>query len=78
MQRLAMDSAPRRVSSAWIVAALIVNPYLSHEMSERIDGAIEMNLVEIRRWKGRMRSQVKENNIHKSACEIIRKRPKLT
>jgi alpha,alpha-trehalose-phosphate synthase [UDP-forming] len=58
--------------------ALIVNPYSSHEMAERIRDAIEMDPVEIRRRMGRLRAQVRENNIYKWASDIIKKLSKLT
>jgi alpha,alpha-trehalose-phosphate synthase [UDP-forming] len=57
--------------------ALIVNPYSPHEMAERIHEAIEMEPVEIRRRMGRMRAQVRENNIYKWAGDIIKKLSKL-
>jgi alpha,alpha-trehalose-phosphate synthase [UDP-forming] len=53
--------------------ALIVNPYSPHELAERMHEAIEMDPVEIRRRMGRMRAHVRENNIYKWACDIIRK-----
>ena len=58
--------------------ALIVNPYSSHELAERIRDAIEMDPVEIRRRMGRLRAQVRENNIYKWAGDIIKKLSKLT
>lgn len=57
--------------------ALIVNPYSPHEMAERIREAIELDPVEIRRRMGRLRAQVRENNIYKWAGDIIRKLSKL-
>ncbi|MGH9704952.1 MAG: alpha,alpha-trehalose-phosphate synthase (UDP-forming) [Candidatus Acidiferrales bacterium] len=53
--------------------ALIVNPYAPHEIAERIHQAIEMSPVEVRRRMGRMRAQVRENNIYKWAGDIIKK-----
>ena len=61
-----------------LTEALIVNPYSSHEMAERIRDAIEMGPVEIRRRMGRLRAQVRENNIYKWAADIIKKLSKLT
>jgi len=58
--------------------ALIVNPYSTHELAERIRDAIEMDPVEIRRRMGRLRAQVRENNIYKWASDIIKKLSKLT
>jgi trehalose 6-phosphate synthase len=57
--------------------ALIVNPYSRHEMAERIRQAIEMKPVEIRCRMGRLRAQVRENNIYKWAGDIIKKLSKL-
>jgi trehalose 6-phosphate synthase len=57
--------------------ALIVNPYSAHEMADRIREAIEMDPVEIRRRMGRMRAQIRENNIYKWAGEIIKKLSRL-
>jgi alpha,alpha-trehalose-phosphate synthase [UDP-forming] len=60
-----------------LTEALIVNPYSPHEMAERIHEAIEMDPVEIRQRMGRMREQVRENNIYKWASDIIKKLSKL-
>lgn len=57
--------------------ALIINPYSPHEMADRIHEAIEMEPVEIRRRMGRMRAQVRENNIYKWAGDVIKKLSKL-
>ncbi|MGB7155503.1 MAG: trehalose-6-phosphate synthase, partial [Candidatus Acidiferrales bacterium] len=57
--------------------ALIVNPYSPHEMAERIHEAIEMEPIEIRRRMGRMRAQVRENNIYKWAGDIVKKLSRL-
>jgi alpha,alpha-trehalose-phosphate synthase [UDP-forming] len=58
--------------------ALIVNPYSPDEMAERIREAIEMDPIEVRQRMGKMREQVKENNIYKWAGDIIKKLSKLT
>jgi trehalose 6-phosphate synthase len=60
-----------------LVDALIVNPYSPHEMAERIHEAIDMEPLEIRRRMGRLREQVRENNIYKWAGDIIRKLSKM-
>ena len=57
--------------------ALIVNPYAPHEFAEKIHEAIQMEPVEIRRRMGRLREQVRDNNIYKWAGDIIRKLSKL-
>lgn len=57
--------------------ALIVNPYAPHELAEKIHEAIQMEPVEIRRRMGRLREQVRDNNIYKWARDIIRKLSKL-
>jgi len=57
--------------------ALIVNPYSAHEMAEQIRAAIEMDPVEIRHRMGRLRAQVRENNIYKWAASIIQKLSKM-
>lgn len=53
--------------------ALIVNPYSTDEVADRIREAIEMDHVEVRRRMGRMREHVRENNIYKWAGDIIKK-----
>jgi alpha,alpha-trehalose-phosphate synthase [UDP-forming] len=60
-----------------LTQALIVNPYSTDEMADRIREAIEMDPVEVRRRMGRMREHVRENNIYKWAEDIIKKLSKL-
>jgi alpha,alpha-trehalose-phosphate synthase [UDP-forming] len=57
--------------------ALVVNPYSPHEMADCIREAIEMDPVEIRHRMGRLRAQVRENNVYKWAGDIIKKLSKL-
>jgi trehalose-6-phosphate synthase len=57
--------------------ALIVNPYSTDEMTDRIREAIEMDPVEVRQRMGRMREHVRENNIYKWAGDIIKKLSKM-
>jgi alpha,alpha-trehalose-phosphate synthase [UDP-forming] len=57
--------------------ALIVNPYSTDEMADRIREAIEMDPVEVRQRMGRMREHVRENNIYKWAGDIIKKLSKM-
>jgi len=61
-----------------LAEALIINPYSADETAERMREAIEMPPVEVRRRMGRLRAQVRENNIYKWAAEIIRKLSKYT
>ena len=70
--------SPFTGASRELVDALIVNPYASHELADRIRDAIEMDPVEIRRRMGRLRAQVRENNIYKWAGDVIKKLSKLT
>jgi alpha,alpha-trehalose-phosphate synthase [UDP-forming] len=57
--------------------ALIVNPYDPDSMAEHIREAIEMEPIEMKRRMGRMREQVRENNVYKWAGDIIQKLSKL-
>jgi trehalose 6-phosphate synthase len=70
--------APSALAARELPDALIVNPYSPHEMAERIRQAIEMEPAEVRHRMGRLRAQVRENNIYKWAGEIIKKLSKLT
>jgi len=58
--------------------AVVINPYAVDDMAERMREAMEMEPVEVRRRMGRLRAQVRENNVYKWAADIIRKLSKLT
>ena len=57
--------------------ALLINPYAPSDVAEKIREAVEMDPIEIRRRMGRMREQVRENNIYKWAASILKKLSKL-
>ncbi|HVB33446.1 MAG TPA: trehalose-6-phosphate synthase [Patescibacteria group bacterium] len=52
---------------------LLINPYAADEVAGAIHRAILMEPADIRRRMGRMREQVRENNVYKWAADIMRK-----
>jgi len=58
--------------------ALLLNPFSPDEVAERIREAVEMDSLEVRRRMGRLREQVRENNIYKWAASILKKLSKLS
>jgi trehalose 6-phosphate synthase len=57
--------------------ALIVNPFSADETAEAIREAVEMDPVEVRRRMGRLREQVRENNVYRWAASVIKKLTKV-
>jgi trehalose-6-phosphate synthase len=57
--------------------AVIINPYSPDETAQKMREAIEMEPLEVRKRMGRLRAQVRENNIYKWAADIMRKMTKL-
>jgi trehalose 6-phosphate synthase len=53
--------------------AIIINPYATDDLAERINDALEMDDSAVRLRMRRLRERVREKNIYQWAHDVIRK-----